>query len=102
MIPTSPATFTPGWLAEKLGAAPDSLRDFTARPLGTGQMCDSFRLTLDWNGPGLGPADAAALHRHCAERLADHKVPENIKWRAARLRRHANGKVMKRLRREPH
>ena len=52
--------------------------------------------------PGVGPADAAALQRHCAERLADHKVPENIKWRAAPLRRHANGKVMKRLRREPH
>ena len=52
--------------------------------------------------PGLGPADAAALQRHCAERLADHKVLENIKWRAAPLRRQANGKVMKRLRREPH
>lgn len=52
MIPTSPAAFTPDWLAEKLGAAPGSLRGFTAKPLGTGQMCDSFRLALDWNGPG--------------------------------------------------
>ena len=52
--------------------------------------------------PGVGPADAAALQRHCAERLADHKVPESIGWRAAPLPRNANGKIMKRLLREPH
>jgi Phosphotransferase enzyme family len=59
MIPTSPDDFTCGWLAEKLGAAPESLRGFTAKPLGTGQMCDSFRLTLDWNGHP-GPATIVA------------------------------------------
>ena len=46
---------------------------------------------------GLGPADAAALLRHCAERLADYKVPERIRFSAEPLPRNANGKLMKRL-----
>ena len=50
---------------------------------------------------GLGPADAAALLRHCAERLADYKVPESIEWRAAPLPRNANDKVLKPRLREP-
>ena len=53
------------------------------------------------HAPGID-ADAAALQRHCAERLADYKVPESIEWRAEPLPRNANGKVMKRLLREPH
>jgi long-chain acyl-CoA synthetase len=44
--------------------------------------------------------DEAALARHCAERLADYKVPESFSWSAAALPRNANGKVMKRLLRE--
>ncbi len=46
-------------------------------------------------------ADDAALRRHCAERLADYKVPESIEWRTEPLPRNANGKVMKRLLRAP-
>ena len=46
--------------------------------------------------PGVH-ADDAALQRHCAERLADYKVPETITWSTAPLPRNANGKVMKRL-----
>ena len=46
--------------------------------------------------PGAAPDDAA-LRRHCAERLADYKVPETVTWSDAPLPRNANGKLMKRL-----
>ncbi|MBT2299496.1 AMP-binding protein [Variovorax paradoxus] len=46
--------------------------------------------------PGITPDDAA-LRRHCAERLADYKVPESFIWSAAPLPRNANGKLMKRV-----
>jgi thiamine kinase-like enzyme len=50
MIPTHPRDVPLAWLAERLGGPPGSLAGFTYKPLGTGQMCDSFRLTLDWQG----------------------------------------------------
>lgn len=50
-------------------------------------------------GPGIAPDDTA-VRRHCAQRLADYKVPETITWATAVLPRNANGKVMKRLLRE--
>jgi O-succinylbenzoic acid--CoA ligase len=46
--------------------------------------------------PGIAPDDAA-LRRHCAERLADYKVPETWRWSDDPLPRNANGKLMKRL-----
>ena len=46
--------------------------------------------------PGL-TANEDALKRHCAERLADYKVPESITWSREPLPRNANGKLMKRL-----
>ena len=51
------------------------------------------------HAPGIAP-DEAMLRRHCAERLADYKVPETITWSAQPLPRNANGKVLKRLLRE--
>ena len=45
--------------------------------------------------PGID-ADDAALQRHCAERLADYKVPENFTWSTEPLPRNANGKLLKR------
>ena len=42
-------------------------------------------------------ADEASLRAHCAERLADYKVPERIRFSAEPLPRNANGKLMKRL-----
>ncbi len=50
-------------------------------------------------GPGVAPDDDA-LRRHCAQQLADYKVPETITWSASPLPRNANGKVMKRLLRQ--
>jgi O-succinylbenzoic acid--CoA ligase len=49
--------------------------------------------------PG-GGLDAAAVRQHCATRLADYKVPEEVTLMDAPLPRNANGKLMKRVLRE--
>jgi len=59
-FPTAPEAMTPAWLAEKLGQPAGALRGFTAAKVGTGQMCDSFRLTLDWAEGGDMPATIVA------------------------------------------
>jgi len=70
-FPTSPEAMTPAWLTDKLGAPAGTLRGFTSAKVGTGQMCDSFRLTLDWAEGAGAPAtiiakcpshDAASRH----------------------------------------
>ena len=58
-IPTHPEEFGTDWLAEKLGAPAGALKGFEAEAIGTGQMCDSFRLKLDWEGHD-GPAAIVA------------------------------------------
>ena len=47
------------------------------------------------HAPGID-ADDDALRRHCAERLADYKVPEQFTWSTEPLPRNANGKLLKR------
>jgi hypothetical protein len=59
-FPTSPDAMTPAWLAGKLGQEAGTLRSFAATPVGTGQMCDSFRLTLDWADGTDAPASVVA------------------------------------------
>lgn len=49
--------------------------------------------------PG-GVTDADAVRAHCAARLADYKVPEEITLMEAPLPRNANGKLLKRELRE--
>ncbi|WP_374524367.1 phosphotransferase family protein [Sphingopyxis sp.] len=51
---------SPAWLAERLGQDAAALRGFTASAVGTGQMCDSFRLTLDWADGVDAPATVIA------------------------------------------
>ena len=46
--PTHPDAMQPAWLADTLGFPASMLRGFSVKPVGTGQMCDSYRLTLDW------------------------------------------------------
>ena len=67
-----------------------------------GQPCPVLgeRVHAVVHAPGIAPDDDA-LKRHCAERLADYKVPESIAWSAEPLPRNANGKVMKRALRAP-
>lgn len=59
MIPTRPEEMTTDWLADRLGAPARSLRGVEPDRIGTGQMCDSYRLTLDWDGHE-GPATIVA------------------------------------------
>jgi hypothetical protein len=47
-FPTQLEQFTPAWLARALGQADGALLDFQPKQIGTGQMCDSYRLTLNW------------------------------------------------------
>ena len=49
--------------------------------------------------PGQTP-DVASLQAHCAQRLADYKVPETLTWSDSPLPRNANGKLVKRVLRE--
>jgi long-chain acyl-CoA synthetase len=46
--------------------------------------------------PGIA-ADDVALRMHCAQQLADYKVPESFTWSPEPLPRNANGKLMKRV-----
>jgi hypothetical protein len=48
--PTGPDTITTSWLAAALRAPAGTLKSFSAKPIGTGQMSKSFRLALDWQG----------------------------------------------------
>jgi hypothetical protein len=48
------------WLAAALGRPAGALRGFTASAVGTGQMCDSFRLALNWADAGGAPASVVA------------------------------------------
>lgn len=59
-FPTSPEAMSPAWLAKALGQAPEALRGFNVTKVGTGQMCDSFRLTLDWARDVDAPATIVA------------------------------------------
>lgn len=58
-FPTSPGAMTAEWLGAALGHD-GRLRGFTADRIGTGQMCDSYRLTLDWDGGVDAPASVVA------------------------------------------
>lgn len=58
--PIHPKDFTLPWLTSALKAKEGTLRGFAFAPIGTGQMCQSFRLSLDWAEPGAGPAAIVA------------------------------------------
>ena len=62
-----------------------------------GQPCPVLgeRVHAVVHAPGIAPDDDA-LKRHCAERLAEYKVPETITWSTDPLPRNANGKLLKR------
>ncbi|GAA0484154.1 phosphotransferase [Parasphingorhabdus litoris] len=47
-FPLRPEEFDPRWVEEIFGAPSGSLQSMTHKPVGTGQVCDSFRFTCDW------------------------------------------------------
>jgi aminoglycoside/choline kinase family phosphotransferase len=63
-IPASPDGLDPAWLTEVLGRAGvlDGARVVTVDrvPIGTGQMCDTFRLALTYDRPVHAPASVVA------------------------------------------
>lgn len=73
-----PDLLTPDWLSAALGGR---VVDVVARPLGTGQMCDSLRLHLTWDGAGpatlvakLPAADATSRSTALALRSYEKEV----------------------------
>ena len=84
MIPTHPADMTYDWIEAKLGAPEASLENMSFAPIGTGQMCDSFRLSLEWSGFS-GPASIVAkcpsqdeASRHIAKLVRNYEL--EISW----------------------
>ena len=63
-IADRPELLTPGWITDALTAAGSLREAFVAgvrlHPLGTGQMCDSWRVTLTYEGSSTGPATLVA------------------------------------------
>ena len=49
MIPEHPKDMSLDWLCEKLGGSKGALKGFDYAPIGTGQVGDSYRLTLTWD-----------------------------------------------------
>ncbi len=83
--PTHPDAMTADWIATVLGQPAGSLRGFTVKPVGTGQMCDSYRLTLDWATRGDAPASIVAKcpsldpsSRDVAQRLGNYVL--EVTW----------------------
>lgn len=75
--PTHPDQMQAGWLAETLGFPADSLRGFSVRPVGTGQMCDSYRLALDW-AQGVVDAPATIIAKCPSHDAASREVARTL------------------------
>jgi Phosphotransferase enzyme family len=83
-FPTRPDAMSADWLAVALGRPAGALRDFAVSAVGTGQMCDSFRLVLDWRDRGEAPASVVAkcpsldpASRDIALRLGNYALEVN-------------------------
>lgn len=59
-LPIHPRDFDLSWLERALKAETGALASFDFDPIGTGQMCQSFRLNLEWRRPSAGPAAIVA------------------------------------------
>jgi len=47
-FPVRPEEFETSFIEQIFEAAPGSLQSLTHEPVGTGQVCDSYRFTCDW------------------------------------------------------
>tara|TARA_R110000824_G_scaffold398064_1_gene601676 strand:- start:259 stop:1299 length:1041 start_codon:yes stop_codon:yes gene_type:complete len=48
-FPVRPEEFGTAFIEQVFDAAPGSLKSLTHEPVGTGQVCDSYRFTCDWS-----------------------------------------------------
>lgn len=51
-FPLRPEEFEPAFIEQAFDASPGSLKSLAHEPVGTGQVCDSYRFTCDWSGTG--------------------------------------------------
>ncbi|MEH6790885.1 phosphotransferase [Parasphingorhabdus sp.] len=58
-FPISPDEFETAFIETVFGAPAGALRSLSHEPVGTGQVCDSYRFTCDW-ADGQGPASFIA------------------------------------------
>jgi Phosphotransferase enzyme family len=65
------------WLAETLGYPARALHGFSVKPVGTGQMCDSYRLTLEW-AEGLDGAPATVIAKCPSHDPASREVARTL------------------------
>ena len=71
-LPDHPERMSPDWLAAQLGAEKGALRGFSSKEVGDGQMCQSFRLQLDWAQPRADlPASIVAKCPHYEARTRE-------------------------------
>ncbi len=54
-FPVRPEEFEAAFVEQAFDAAPGSLKSLTHKPVGTGQVCDSYRFTCDWTDNGHPP-----------------------------------------------
>ena len=86
MIPEHPKDMHVDWLCDKLGGPVGGLNGFDFKPIGTGQVGDSYRLVLDWNTPNAGlPGSVVAKcpaqdekSRDTARKLHNYEV--EVRW----------------------
>lgn len=88
-IAQTPEALTPAWLTEALTAGGTlqggRVVDAQLRPLGTGQMCDSVRISLTYDEPGAGPASLvaklpAADEASRASAIAYHSYEKEVRF----------------------
>ena len=59
VVPVGPDEMTPAWVEQVFGATPGSLVALEHAPVGTGQVCDSYRFECTWRNGAL-PASFVA------------------------------------------
>ena len=74
-LPVHPENFNTNFISEKLGFLPNTLKDFSFQAVGSGQVGDSYRISLDWNN-NEGPETIIA--KCSAKDLTSRQTAKNM------------------------
>ena len=74
-LPVHPENLNTNFISEKLGFLPNTLKDFSFQAVGSGQVGDSYRLSLDWNN-NEGPETIIA--KCSAKDLTSRQTAKNM------------------------
>lgn len=74
-LPVHPENFNTNFISEKLGFLPNTLKDFSFQVVGSGQVGDSYRISLDWNN-NEGPETIIA--KCSAKDLTSRQTAKNM------------------------